>query len=85
MPKEFIDKHAQVGRPRLRSTVQVKTEPLKKSSSISNFKRQQSIRLETLEDGSGLKIDFSCSHSKRVRIQKDNAIALAKWILSNYE
>lgn len=86
MPKEFIDKYAQVGRVKLTNrSVKIKTEPLSGGSRLLNLLKDEHIRFETLDNDSALKIDLSKIHSSKIRIQKDNALALAKWIISNYE
>lgn len=86
MPKEFIDKYAQVGSPRLTNrSVKIKTEPLSGGSRLLKLLKDEHIRFETLDNGSDLKIDLSKIHSSHIKIHKDNALALAKWIISNYE
>jgi len=86
MSKQFIDKYAQAGRPRLTNrSVNIKTEPLSGNSSLFNSIKNQLIRFETFDNDSDLKIDLSHLRSSKIRIKKDNALALAKWIISNYE
>jgi len=85
MSKQFIDKYGQVGKLRLtptKRTAQIKVEPL---SGPSKFLKDRCIRFEKLDNGPDFTVDFTKIHFSRVKVKKDNALALAKWIISNYE